>query len=90
VVGDDDVLVQVRAAGVEIGIWHVMTGMPYLLRVMGFGLRKPKVPVRGRDVAGIVEAVGKNVTGSGRETRCSAPPTVPSRSTRPRRRTSWR
>jgi NADPH:quinone reductase-like Zn-dependent oxidoreductase len=62
VVGDDDVLVRVHAAGVEIGIWHVMTGMPYLLRVMGFGLRKPKVPVRGRDIAGVVEAVGKNVT----------------------------
>jgi NADPH:quinone reductase-like Zn-dependent oxidoreductase len=62
VVGDDDVLVRVHAAGVEIGVWHVMTGMPYLLRIMGFGLRKPKVPVRGRDVAGVVEAVGKNVT----------------------------
>jgi NADPH:quinone reductase-like Zn-dependent oxidoreductase len=62
VFGDDDVFVRVHAAGVEIGIWHVMTGMPYLLRIMGFGLRKPKVPVRGRDIAGVVEAVGKNVT----------------------------
>jgi NADPH:quinone reductase-like Zn-dependent oxidoreductase len=62
VAGDDDVLVRVRAAGVEIGIWHVMTGQPYLLRVMGLGLRKPKVRVRGRDVAGVVEAVGKSVT----------------------------
>jgi NADPH:quinone reductase-like Zn-dependent oxidoreductase len=62
VVGDDDVLVRAHAAGVEIGIWHVMTGKPYLLRIMGFGLRKPKVPVRGRDIAGVVEAVGKNVT----------------------------
>jgi NADPH:quinone reductase-like Zn-dependent oxidoreductase len=61
-VGDDDVLVRVRAAGVEIGVWHVMAGKPYLLRIMGFGLRKPKVAVRGRDVAGVVEAVGKNVT----------------------------
>jgi NADPH:quinone reductase-like Zn-dependent oxidoreductase len=61
-VGDDDVLVRVRAAGVEIGVWHVMAGKPYLLRIMGFGLRKPKVSVRGRDVAGAVEAVGKNVT----------------------------
>jgi NADPH:quinone reductase-like Zn-dependent oxidoreductase len=62
VVGDNDVLLLVKAAGVEIGTWHVMAGKPYLLRIMGFGLRKPKVLVRGRDVAGIVEAVGKNVT----------------------------
>ena len=61
-VGQHDVLVQVRAAGVEIGAWHVMAGKPYLLRIMGFGLRKPKVPVRGRDVAGVVEAVGSSVT----------------------------
>ena len=60
-VGDNDVLVQVKAAGLEIGIWHVMAGKPYLLRIMGFGLRKPKVAVRGRDVAGVVEAVGKDV-----------------------------
>jgi NADPH:quinone reductase-like Zn-dependent oxidoreductase len=61
-VEDNDVLLLVKAAGVEIGTWHVMAGKPYLLRIMGFGLRKPKVLVRGRDVAGIVEAVGKNVT----------------------------
>ncbi|HET6714756.1 MAG TPA: NAD(P)-dependent alcohol dehydrogenase [Actinomycetota bacterium] len=61
-VGERDVLVQVKAAGVEIGAWHVMAGKPYLLRLMGFGLRKPKVPVRGRDVAGVVEAVGSSVT----------------------------
>lgn len=60
--GDGDVLVRVLAAGVEVGVWHVMAGMPYLLRGMGFGLRKPKDPVRGRDVAGVVDAVGKNVT----------------------------
>ena len=61
-VGDDDVLVLVKAAGVEVGAWHVMAGKPYLLRILGFGLRRPKVPVRGRDVAGVVEAVGKHVT----------------------------
>ena len=61
-VGDDDVLVRVRAAGVHIGDWHVMTGLPYLLRVVGFGLRAPKVRVRGMDVAGTVEAVGNKVT----------------------------
>ena len=61
-VGDDDVLVRVRAAGVHIGDWHVMTGLPYLLRVVGFGLRAPKVRVRGMDVAGTVEAIGNKVT----------------------------
>ncbi|MFF3399938.1 NAD(P)-dependent alcohol dehydrogenase [Streptomyces sp. NPDC002659] len=61
-VGDGDVLVQVHAAGVEAGVWHLMTGMPYLLRLMGFGLRAPKNPVRGLDVAGRVEAVGRKVT----------------------------
>jgi NADPH:quinone reductase-like Zn-dependent oxidoreductase len=61
-IGNDEVLVRVEAAGVEIGVWHVMAGKPYLLRVMGFGLRKPKALVRGRDVAGVVEAVGENVT----------------------------
>ncbi len=61
-IGDDDVLVRVHAAGFEPGVWHVMAGLPYLVRIMGFGLRKPKVRVRGNDVAGRVEAVGKNVT----------------------------
>jgi NADPH:quinone reductase-like Zn-dependent oxidoreductase len=61
-VGDGDVLVRVRAAGVHIGDWHVMAGLPYLLRVVGFGLRAPKIRVRGMDVAGTVEGVGKNVT----------------------------
>lgn len=59
---DDEVLVKVHAAGVDPGVWHLMTGLPYLTRVMGFGLRRPKDPVRGRDVAGIVEAVGHNVS----------------------------
>jgi NADPH:quinone reductase-like Zn-dependent oxidoreductase len=62
VVGDDEVLVRVHAAGVDPGVWHLMTGLPYLVRVMGYGLRTPKTRVRGRDVAGRVEAVGKNVT----------------------------
>jgi len=62
VVGDDQVLVQVRAAGVDPGVWHLMTGLPYLVRVVGYGLRKPKVGIRGRDVAGRVEVVGANVT----------------------------
>jgi D-arabinose 1-dehydrogenase-like Zn-dependent alcohol dehydrogenase len=62
VVGDDEVLVRVEAAGVDPGVWHLMTGRPYLVRVMGYGLRKPKVGIRGRDVAGRVEAVGTDVT----------------------------
>jgi NADPH:quinone reductase-like Zn-dependent oxidoreductase len=62
VVRDDEVLVQVHAAGVDPGVWHLMTGLPYLVRVMGYGLRKPKVGIRGQDVAGRVEAVGTNVT----------------------------
>ena len=59
--GDDDVLVRVHAAGVDPGVWHLMTGLPYLVRVMGYGLRTPRIRVRGVDVAGTVEAVGKNV-----------------------------
>jgi len=60
--GDDEVLIRVRAGGVDPGIWHLMTGRPYLVRVMGFGLRAPKVKVRGRDVAGTVQSVGNGVT----------------------------
>ena len=60
--GDGEVLIRVRAAGVDQGVWHLMTGMPYLVRLFGFGLKKPKVPIRGREVAGVVEAVGADVT----------------------------
>lgn len=60
--GDDEVLVRVRAAGVDPGVWHVMTGRPYLVRAFGFGLRRPNLPVRGLDLAGVVEAVGAAVT----------------------------
>ena len=59
--GDNEVLVRVHAAGVDRGVWHLMTGLPYLTR-LAFGLRAPKNPVPGMDVAGVVEAVGKNVT----------------------------
>jgi NADPH:quinone reductase-like Zn-dependent oxidoreductase len=61
-VGDDDVLVRVSAAGVDQGVWHLMAGRPYLVRVAGVGLRAPKNPIRGVDVAGLVEAVGEQVT----------------------------
>jgi NADPH:quinone reductase-like Zn-dependent oxidoreductase len=61
VVGDDDVLVRVRAAGCGPDVWHIMTGMPYMARA-AIGFRRPKVAVRGWDLAGTVEAVGPNVT----------------------------
>ncbi|MFT4540746.1 MAG: NADPH:quinone reductase-like Zn-dependent oxidoreductase [Planctomycetota bacterium] len=62
VCGPDDVLVHVHAAGVDRGAWHLMTGLPYLIRLVGYGFRAPKNPVLGMDVAGHVEAVGANVT----------------------------
>jgi NADPH:quinone reductase-like Zn-dependent oxidoreductase len=61
-IGDDEVLVRVRAAGVDRGVWHLMAGLPYPIRLAGYGLRAPKAPVPGRDVAGVVEAVGDDVT----------------------------
>jgi NADPH:quinone reductase-like Zn-dependent oxidoreductase len=62
VAGAGEVLVRVRAAGVDPGVWHLTTGRPLLLRLTGLGLRAPKVRVRGMDVAGLVEAVGEGVT----------------------------
>jgi NADPH:quinone reductase-like Zn-dependent oxidoreductase len=62
VIAPDEVLVRVRAAGVDRGTWHVMAGQPYLMRVLGFGLRGPKNPVPGMDVAGTVVATGPAVT----------------------------
>ena len=47
-IGDDEVLVRVRAASVDRGTWHIMTGLPYPMRVAGFGLRKPKYGNPGR------------------------------------------
>jgi NADPH:quinone reductase-like Zn-dependent oxidoreductase len=61
-VGADDVLIRVHAAGCGPDVWHLMTGLPYFVRLL-FGFQRPKVPVRGRDVAGRVEAVGVDVTG---------------------------
>jgi NADPH:quinone reductase-like Zn-dependent oxidoreductase len=61
--GNHDVLVRVAAAGVDAGTWHLMTGRPYLIRLVGFGLRAPSQPVRGLDFAGIVEAVGAHAHG---------------------------
>jgi NADPH:quinone reductase-like Zn-dependent oxidoreductase len=60
-IGDQEVLVRVRAAGVNPADWAVMRGLPYIARPV-YGLRKPKNGVRGTDVAGVVEAVGAGVT----------------------------
>lgn len=61
-VGERELLVRVHAAGVDRGVWHLMTGLPYLVRLMGYGLRAPRNPVLGMDLAGRVEAVGRGVT----------------------------
>src|SRR5918997_5228859 len=61
-IADDEVLVRVHAAGVGREVWHVMAGLPYPIRLAGYGLRAPKNPVVGSDVAGVVEAVGKEVS----------------------------
>lgn len=61
-IGDGEVLVRVQAAGLDPGVWHLMTGLPYLVRIMGYGLRSPKNRVPGFDFAGRIEAVGGNVT----------------------------
>lgn len=61
--GPGEVLVRVAAAGVSRAAMHLLTGTPYLLRLAGFGLRAPKQPVVGVEVAGVVAAVGPDVTG---------------------------
>jgi NADPH:quinone reductase-like Zn-dependent oxidoreductase len=60
-INDDEILVRVHAASLHIGDWILMTGSPFVMR-FATGLRKPKNPVPGTDVAGTVEAVGKDVT----------------------------
>lgn len=62
-VADEQVLVRVHAASVDRGTWHIMAGLPYPIRVAGFGLRKPKYLNPGRSLAGTIEAVGSKVTG---------------------------
>jgi NADPH:quinone reductase-like Zn-dependent oxidoreductase len=59
--GADEVMVRVHAAGLDRGTWHLMTGKPYAIR-LGFGLRRPRNPVLGRDVAGTVVARGPGAT----------------------------
>jgi NADPH:quinone reductase-like Zn-dependent oxidoreductase len=60
---EKSVLIRVRAAGIDPGIWHTMTGRPFMVRLMGLGFSGPKTPVAGWDAAGVVEAVGAGVTG---------------------------
>ena len=57
---DDEVLVRVCAAAVNIGDWHLLRGIPYVMR-LGLGLRKPRREIPGSDIAGRVEAVGSEV-----------------------------
>ncbi|MEZ5185454.1 MAG: NAD(P)-dependent alcohol dehydrogenase [Candidatus Nanopelagicales bacterium] len=59
---DNEVLVRVKAAGLDRGVVHLMTGLPYPVRLAGYGLRAPKYPVLGMDLSGVVERVGKDVT----------------------------
>jgi NADPH:quinone reductase-like Zn-dependent oxidoreductase len=71
-VQDDEVLVRVRAASVHPDVWHVVRGRPYVLRVMGSGVRRPKHRIPGTDLAGRVESVGRSVTRFRPGDRCSA------------------
>jgi NADPH:quinone reductase-like Zn-dependent oxidoreductase len=89
-VGDDQVLVRVRAAGLDRGAWHIMAGLPYLIRSAGYGVRRPKLAGLGSEVAGVVEAVGAKVRHCDRARRCSARVVRRSPSTRWRDRTGWR
>ena len=62
-IGDTEVLVRVHAASVDRGTWHVMAGLPYPIRLAGFGFRRPKSANPGRSLAGTIEAVGSDVAG---------------------------
>lgn len=61
-IGVGEVLLRVHAVGVDRGVWHLMAGQPYPVR-LAFGMRAPTQRVRGREVAGRVEAIGRDVTG---------------------------
>ena len=58
---DNEVLIKVHAASANAADWHLLRGEPFLIRLMGFGLLKPKNNILGIDIAGRVEAVGRNV-----------------------------
>lgn len=61
-IGPGEVLLRVRASSVDRGTWHMMAGLPYAVRPVS-GLRRPRLPNPGRNVAGVVEAVGPEVIG---------------------------
>ncbi len=61
-IGDDEVLVRVFAAAMDRGVWHLVTGLPYPVRLAGYGVRAPRNRVPGSDLAGRVEATGRAVT----------------------------
>ncbi|MFD3730969.1 NAD(P)-dependent alcohol dehydrogenase [Streptomyces sp. NPDC058632] len=61
-IGPTEILVRVRASSVDRGTWHMMAGLPYAIRPVS-GMRRPKLPNPGRNIAGVVEAVGPEVTG---------------------------
>jgi hypothetical protein len=86
----NEVLVQVRAAGVDRGTWHLMAGQPYLMRLLGFGLRGRRIPCQGWTWPARSSRAAPALPGSVLVTRCSASPAAPSPNTPPRGRTSWR
>lgn len=59
---EGEVLVEVHAAGLDRGAWHLATGRPFVMRLIGFGLRRPRQPIVGTEVAGVVTQVGPGVT----------------------------
>src|SRR4029077_2272036 len=61
-IGEEEVLLRVHAAGVDRGVWHLMTGLPYAVRLAGYETRSPKTQVRGREVARRVDGPGRVVT----------------------------
>jgi NADPH:quinone reductase-like Zn-dependent oxidoreductase len=61
-IDSDEVLIEVVSAGVDRGVWHLMTGWPYLVRLAGYGISKPKEKVPGLDVAGRIVAIGDEVS----------------------------
>ncbi len=60
--GDDEVLVRIHAVSANAADWHIMLGRPFIARGMTGGYRKPRFEILGSDIAGTVEAIGKNVT----------------------------
>src|SRR5262245_60353226 len=60
--GPGEVLIHARASSVHPDVWHMVSGRPMVLRLMGAGVLRPKIPVPGTEVAGVVETTGKDVT----------------------------